>query len=92
MSIKQTAKANDRVRKEFINLWSEDPFPTLSRQEWQQLEQLVVNYKDFKNDEEHRSGEVILNDYHITFEIKEREKMIVQKYILLTCKEQNNQE
>lgn len=86
MSIKQTAKANDRVRKEFINLWSEDPFPTLSRQEWQQLEQLVVNYNDFKDDEEHKAGEVILNDYHISFEIKEREKMVVEKYILLTCK------
>lgn len=92
MSIKQTAKANDRVRKEFINLWSEDPFPTLSRQEWQQLEQLVVNYNDFKDDEEHKAGEVVLNDYHISFEIKEREKMVVEKYILLTCKKRNEQE
>ena len=92
MSIKQTAKANDRVRKEFINLWSEDPFPALSRQEWQQLEQLVVNYNDFKDDEEHKAGEVILNDYHISFEIKEREKMVVEKYILLTCKKRNEQE
>lgn len=76
---------NDKVRKEFANIWSLKPFPDLSVEEWQELEQLIVNYTDFKNSPEHKSGKVVLNDYHITFEIKERPVTVNQKYILLTC-------
>ena len=65
MSINKEAKENDKFRKRFVNIWSKPSFPTLSRQEWQQLEQLVVNYNDFKDDKEHKAGEVVLNDYHI---------------------------
>ena len=92
MSINKEAKENDKFRKRFVNLWSKPSFPSLSREEWKQLEQLIVNYNDFKDDEEHKAGEVVLNDYHISFEIKEREKTILEKYILLTCKKQNEQE
>ncbi|MBE6446233.1 MAG: hypothetical protein E7021_02400 [Alphaproteobacteria bacterium] len=88
MSIKPS-KENDKIRKKFINVWSKPFFPNLNREEWQKLEQLIVNYNDFKDDQEHKAGEVVLNDYHIKFEIKEEEKLVREKYLLLSCQEQD---
>ena len=79
------SKENDKVRKQFRNVYSTPDFPLFNTEEMKQLEQLIVNYNDFKDDKEHKSGEVEFMNHHIKFEIKEREKVITEKYLLLTC-------
>lgn len=79
------SKENDKIRKQFIKAYFSKNFPLFNNEEMKQLEQLVVNYNDFKDDKEHKSGEITFMNHHIRFEIKEREKLITEKYLLLTC-------
>ena len=77
---------NDKIRKQFLKSYCSHNFPLFNNEEMRQLEQLIVNYNEFKEDDkEHKSGEITFMNYHIKFEIKEREKVITEKYLLLTC-------
>lgn len=80
------SKENDQVRKQFTKVYSPPDFPLFNSKEMWQLEQLIANYNDFKDDDkEHKSGEITFMNHHIKFEVKEREKVITEKYLLLTC-------
>lgn len=82
------SKENDKIRKQFRNVYSTPNFPQFNNEDYKKLIHLIVNYNDFKDDDkEHKSGEITFMNHHIKFEIKKREKIVKEKYLLLTCKE-----
>lgn len=86
------SKENDIVRKQFRNVYSTPDFPSFDNEEYKKLIQLIVNYSDFKKDDkEHKSGDITFMNHNIKFEIKEREKLVREKYLLLSCEKQDRQ-
>ena len=45
------SKENDKVRKQFTKVYSPPDFPLFNSKEMWQLEQLIANYNDFKEDD-----------------------------------------